>query len=162
MLTRQLALASDLDTQHAVAAAAALIHLGLGAMPRLAPHLNHLPRLFHTVHLTMHRNRYLSLSMIEVLLCLRLQSILCTNCRSHVWYVLAPHMSLCIHVQKSAMAYHAARLIALVRSESGTALIHGCMCDHVPSETCRVTAWRRLSRSNSISQSMCNHIECHV
>ena len=33
MLTGKLALASDLDTQHAVAAAAALVHLGLGAVP---------------------------------------------------------------------------------------------------------------------------------
>ncbi len=49
--TCELALASDLDAQHAVAAAAALIHLGLCAVPGLCPHFQTLPCLLYTAHL---------------------------------------------------------------------------------------------------------------
>lgn len=51
VLTSELALAPDFDTQHAVAAAAALIHLGLSTVPGLSPSLEHLPCLLHIVYL---------------------------------------------------------------------------------------------------------------
>ena len=49
--TCEFALPPDLDTQHAVAAAAAVVHLGLCAVPGLGSHLQHVPGLLNTAYL---------------------------------------------------------------------------------------------------------------
>ena len=49
--TCEFALPPDLDTQHAVAAAAAVVHLGLCAVPGLRTHFQRLPGLLNTAYL---------------------------------------------------------------------------------------------------------------